>query len=395
MITPSEIERQCQKWWKNVLVSCIKATDFFPKEITRIGKITSHDLIKRLSEYQKSLALLRNNAKSTKQWGYSLIETERNFETIGTQKVPDKIIIETLDDYLKLTRKKAEYQTFLKNFDLIMRELPLLKEWIVLHPQKLIDPDSWTGILKVCKYFIENPAPNLYIRELPIGVHTKFIENNKGIISELLNNILPPENINQAFTGVSDFEKRFNLKYPEPLVRFRILDKQISETCFSGITDVSIPVSQFERLHVPVERALIVENKTNLLTIALTVPKMEKTIVIFGSGYEVQILKNVVWLKNIELLYWGDLDVQGFEILSQFRGYFPHTQSVLMDRETFEEFFEQDSGTPTKITGKLNLTTDELQLYELLKINNWRLEQEKVRLSYVKEWLNHHDFVLF
>ena len=92
----------------------------------------------------------------------------------------------------------------------------------------------------------------------------------------------------------------------------------------------------------------------------------------------------------MELLYWGDLDAQGFEILSQFRGYFPHTQSILMDWETFEKFFEHDAGTPTKITGKLNLTNDELQLYELLKMNNWRLEQEKVRLSYVKEWLNRH-----
>ena len=271
----------------------------------------------------------------------------------------------------------------------------MLKEWITLHPQKLTEHDVWPDILKVCKYFIENPKPNLYIRELPIGVHTKFIENNKGIISELLNNILPLENINQAFTGAADFEKRFNLKCLEPLVRFRILDKRISETCFSGRTDVSIPVSQFEQLQIPVERVLIVENKTNLLTIALTFPELAKTIVIFGSGYEIQNLKNALWLKNVELLYWGDLDAQGFEILSQFRGYFPHTQSILMDRETFDEFFEHDAGTPTKITGKLNLTNDELHLYELLKTNNWRLEQEKVRLSYVKEWLNRQGFVLF
>jgi hypothetical protein len=395
MITPSEIEQQCQKWWKSVLISRIKATDFFPKEITRIGKITAHDLIERLSEYQKSLALLRNNAKSSNQWGYSLIETERNFEKIGTQKVPDKIIIETLDDYLKLTRKKTEYQTFLKNYDLIIKELPLLKEWVVLHPQKLIEHDTWTDILKVCKYFIENPKPNLYIRELPIEVHTKFIENNKGIVSELLNSLLPSESINGEFTSANDFEKRFNLKYPEPLVRFRILDKQICETCFSGINDISIPVSQFEQLHIPVERALIVENKTNLLMVALTFPEMEKTIVIFGSGYKAQNLKDVLWFKNVELLYWGDLDVQGFEILSQFRGYFPQTKSILMDRETFDKFFEQDTGTPTKITVKLNLTNDETQLYEHLKMNNWRLEQEKVRLSYVKEWLIQHGFVLF
>ena len=71
------------------------------------------------------------------------------------------------------------------------------------------------------------------------------------------------------------------------------------------------------------------------------------------------------------LLYWGDIDAQGFEILSQFRGYFPQTKSILMDKQTFEKFFENDNGTQTNISTKLNLTEDEQELYEMLKTNNW------------------------
>lgn len=82
-------------------------------------------------------------------------------------------------------------------------------------------------------------------------------------------------------------------------------------------------------------------------------------------------------LTILELLHWGDIDVHGFEILSQFRSYFPQTKSVLMDKQTFEKFFEKDNGTPTNISTKLNLTDEEQQLYEILKTNNWRLEQEK------------------
>ena len=37
---------------------------------------------------------------------------------------------------------------------------------------------------------------------------------------------------------------------------------------------------------------------------------------------------------------------RGFEILSQFRSYFPQTQSLLMDRTTFDTYFEGDKGTP-------------------------------------------------
>jgi hypothetical protein len=38
---------------------------------------------------------------------------------------------------------------------------------------------------------------------------TKFIENNKGILLDLLNVVLPSESINEEFTTTRDFEKRF------------------------------------------------------------------------------------------------------------------------------------------------------------------------------------------
>ena len=174
------------------------------------------------------------------------------------------------------------------------------------------------------------------------------------------------------------------MKYAEPQIRFKILDKEISQKFFSGLDDIAIPINQFETLNLPIKKVLIVENKTTLYT-TLTLPKMDKTIAIFGSGYSVHNLKNVRWFGNLELLYWGDIDVQGFEILSQFKGYFPQTKSVLMDKQTFDSFFEGDKGTATNISAKLNLTDEEQQLYETLKTNNWRLEQEKIPIEYVNE----------
>jgi hypothetical protein len=100
---------------------------------------------------------------------------------------------------------------------------------------------------------------------------------------------------------------------------------------------------------------------------------MNDTIAIFGSGFSVFNLKNVRWFDNLKLLYWGDIDVQGFEILSQFRSYFPQTKSILMDKLTFDKFFEDDNGTPTNISTRLHLTDEEQQLYDILKTNNWEL----------------------
>jgi len=381
MITPKEIQQQCFNWWKNVLIAHIESIHFFPREINKIGRITSKDLMEKLPEYKKSIELLRSHSKPNKKFGYSLIEEERQFDKIGKQSVPKKIVIETLEDYLKIAGKEKEYQIFTLNYKLLVGGQPNLKEWAISHPQKLVDYNVWSDIIKVCNYFKTNPKPNLYIRELPIQVHTKFIENNKGIIKELLD-ILIKEHVQQNET---DFEKRFHLKYVEPTIRFRILDKNIRQQYFSGIDDLSIPVSRLELLELPIKNVLIVENKTNLLTIALTLPELEKTIVLFGSGYKVENLKNVKWFEQIKLLYWGDLDAQGFEILSQFRGYFSHVKSILMDKATFKQFEKEIVEGKEKKNSAPNLTDEEQELYALLKANNWRLEQEKIALEYVNE----------
>lgn len=239
---------------------------------------------------------------------------------------------------------------------------------------------EWDSFLKVCEYFKTSPKPNLYIRDLPISVHTKFIENNKAVIKELLD-ILISEHINREG---KEFEKRFHLKSKEFPIRFKVLDKAISQKYFSGIDHFAIPLSQFETINLPLEQVLVVENKTTLYT-TLTLPNMHRTIAIFGSGYSVYNLKNVEWLSTVKLFYWGDIDVQGFKILSQFSPYFPHTQSLLMDEMTFEQFFKGDSGTPTNTSVKLNLTKEEQQVYNKSKTNNWRLEQENIPLHWVKK----------
>jgi hypothetical protein len=327
---------------------------------------------------RKELAEVIEYSKERKGFGYSITYKQINTRQHGPQSLPEEIGFQTETDFLKYLHKEKEVANFRNNIHTILSQFSELKEWISKYPMKVIENEAkWNDLLKVCDYFKSNPKPNLYIRELPVQVHTKFIETNKGIIKELLD-ILIQDSVNQK---EKEFEKRFNLKYAEPLVRFRVLDNGIAQTCFSGVNDLSIPISQFEKSNLPINKVFVVENKMNVLTF----PIISETIVIFGSGYGVENLKNVEWLNKIKLFYWGDLDVQGFEILSQFRGYFPHTQSILMDKETFEKYVEKDNGTQSKITVILHLTDEEQQLYDLLKSNNWRLEQEKIPQEYVNK----------
>ena len=383
MITPKEIKDKAERKYISFLQTLVENKPF-EKLVIRGDKSYTKS---SLSEFEKEIQQIISQSKEKKGFGYTLEFQQVKTKSLGMQDLPTSIYFDTQKDLLKFLGKDKEVELYLLSVERILKKFPELKDWVIKNSIKVIQNQAeWESILNVCQYFRENPKPNLYIRELPINVHTKFVERKQAVIKDLLD-VLISEHLNN---DEKQFEKRFNLKYSEPQIRFKILDKEISQIYFSGLDDLAIPVSQFETLNLPIKKVLVVENKTTLYTATtfLTLPKMEKTIAIFGSGYSVANLKNVKWFKNVELLYWGDIDVQGFEILSQFRGYFQQTKIILMDLVTFEKFFDHDLGTPTNISTILYLTDSEQELYDILKTNNWRLEQEKIPFDYVNQFFS-------
>lgn len=384
MITPKEIKDKAERKYNSSFLQSLVENKPFEKLVIRGDKSYTKS---SLPEFEKEIQQIMSQSKEKKGFGYTLEFQQVKTKSLGIQDLPTYIFFDTEKDFLKFLGKEKEVELFKISVDKIIKAFPELKDWTIRNPIKVINNQAeWGNILRVCQYFKQNPKPNLYLRELPIKVHTKFIEHNQSVIKELLN-ILISEHIN---CEEKEFEKRFNLKYAEPQIRFKVLDKAIAEKFFSGIDDIAVPISQFETLNLPIKKVLVVENKTILYT-TLTLPKMNGTIAIFGSGYGVFNLKNVHWFADLELLYWGDIDVQGFEILSQFRGYFQQTKSILMDLVTFEKFFENDLGTQTNIGTSLNLTDSEQELYDILKTNNWRLEQEKIPYDYVNQFFNNES----
>lgn len=371
MITPTEIKEKSEKKFAAFLQSVATGESILPIVITG-NKKPDDDTMK----FEAELTSLANNSKEKKGYGYSIEYQKIKTKKHGLQDIPVSISFQTETDFLKFIKKEKETANFRSDIAKILSAFPELKEWVVKYPLKVLEND-WDSILKVCNYFKATPKPQLYIRELPINVHTKFIENNKGVLKELLD-IIIADNQN---ADSKDFEQRFNLKYKEPLVRFRILDEEISRRYFSGVNDLSVPESQFNSLDLPVTNIYIVENEINMLTF----PTINNSIVIWGHGFGAEILKEIQWLKNLQIFYWGDLDAQGFEILSQVRTYFPQTKSFLMDRATFDKFFENDNGKISKVSAELKLTTEENELYNYLKENNLRLEQEKIPHEYAVE----------
>ncbi|WP_013321881.1 DUF3322 domain-containing protein [Gloeothece verrucosa] len=380
MINPSEIKKKAERLYPDLLKAVVKAECFFPKDFP-IGTLPK-DFIALRNE----VIVLIEQSKQTLGYGYNLELKTRNTHKYGHQSLPERITIETEIDYLKFINKEKELTQFKRDIELIRLKVPELENWIYDNPLKVIQhTEKWEDLLKVCQYFQKNPRPNLYIRELPIQVHTKFIEENQTIIRSLLENILPPDALQSVESPKEhSFEKRFYLKYREPLIRLRILDNSIKKIYKFPISDFQTPISEFRELNFQPHRFIITENLMNFLTL----PPLINTCAIWGGGYAVQALKSVSWLADCPLFYWGDLDTHGFEILSQFRGYFPHTVSVMMDEQTFKSFEEFTvSGVTSKIENIPHLTAEEYHLYVYLKQHQKRLEQERISQNFVNEYL--------
>lgn len=388
MITPGEIRNKALKKYTAFLKASVlgKGDDLFPLVIPgKRGKSTDNFM-----ELTKWLQPLIKNSKSTRGFGYSLEFDQIKTRKYGDQQVVRKIFFESVDDYLAFIGKKGDFCHFVESLQVILSKFPALKEWIVSHVKDIApNHDRWEDILNVCDFFVNNPRPDMYIRELPLEVHTKFIEDNRGVLRSLLDTLLPPEAVNFDKT---DFADRYYLKTPQQIVRFRILDP---DSYIHGLSDISVPLSELGGFKCSFRRIIIVENKMTFLTF----PSVPGSICIWGQGNAVtsSLFGGIKWLAEADIYYWGDIDPQGFEILSRFRGLYPHTRSFLMDEATYEKFyhFTHDCEYTPSLWGTLNLGTEEGKMYQrLLQIpEHSRLEQERVAHKWVVErvsqvWLN-------
>lgn len=379
MISPDQIKKKAQRRYEDFLRGAIARDPIFPIDLS-VGRVP-----KNYPDLHKSVTELINGSKETIGFGYTLVLETKNTRKHGPQSLPTKVSIENEKDYLALLQKEASFSQFQSDIALIQATVPSLGSWIYRFPLKVIEySKAWPGLLRVCQYFQQNPKPNLYLRELPITVHTKFIEEHQDVLRSLLEAILPDDQLTVVEGTSHTFEKRFSIKYREPLLRLRILAPALQGKYGFPFADFSLAVSNFIQLQLGHPQCFITENMMPFLTL----PPLENSVAIFGSGRAVGLLKSADWLEDCPIFYWGDMDVDGFKMLSQVRSHFPQTQSLMMDAKTYESFKPFAVYSETKNAKELAcLTPQEHDLYRQLADNHQRLEQERISQAYVNQQL--------
>ncbi len=242
------------------------------------------------------------------------------------------------------------------------------------------------GLLNVVEYQKLHPRPGVFAREIPLSVDTKFIEQNAGILEPWLNIVLPPETIR---ADERHFERRFGLRYAEPQVLLRFLGPALQRSAGSPWRECSVPLHSLAESPIEAVTVIIVENKVNLLTL----PPMPVAIAIGGLGNGIVDLTYVPWLANCAVWYWGDLDVEGFEILSRLRIRFPQTRSLLMDAATLERWKDSLTvpGSKRQPSVPPLLTDVEMAAFSLCVADNLRIEQERIPQAAVIDAVSRFD----
>jgi hypothetical protein len=376
MITPSDLKLKADKSFFRIASAELKGVLSFPMIIPSNKGVSGSNY----SDWKNDIVPLYQESKGNKGKGYS-VDWKDKVINGSRQKVPAKIYIETLEDFLHLTRRFSDYQKITDAHQLIMSHFPELAVWAGDNPLLLLQyATEWQELIAVCKFFTSNSSPHLYyIREIPVEVHSKFIETHTGILKKLLDILLPETKVNK---NESDFEGRYFLKKSPISAQIRVLDDTLRP--FLGYKECSLPLDDAAWLKWTPSKVFIIENKTCFLTF----PKVKGAVSIFGEGFKSRISKHIPWLKKTKLYCWFDLDGAGFEMLNMVREHYPNAISFLMDDvtlRTFEKFVVYNN---PKIKTLSYLLPAEQRLYHYLVKEGKRLEQEKISQQYVLQQID-------
>jgi hypothetical protein len=373
MVEPDDIRRKAENLYRACLRAWLEADETFFPRVVPARKCPDPGNIAGAVEWVRRL---RAGSKEALGFGYTVEWQEVRSRTLGRNTLPARILFETREDYLRFVGKSKEFAAFTDAVTRLRTEFPELGSWVRSNVQGLIDSaPELDGLIRVVRFLREHPRPNLFPRELPLPVDTKFVERHKGLLREWLDAVLPPHAIR---ADEEHFERRYGLRYAEPHLHVRLLDPELQRELGFPCQEFSLPLETLATLPASPDTVLVVENRVNLLTL----PPLPRTMGLGALGKGVTLLRYVPWLGSVPLVYWGDIDVQGFEILSSLRAIFPETHSILMDAATLDR--RREHCTRGNAPGSLSLphlTDAERAAYDRCRNENTRLEQERIPME--------------
>ena len=386
-----DLRTQIQKLWdkgallQEMVTQLTSGPSSFPKRL-RLQCPSTLELSTRFDEVRQWADGLRANVGH-----YRLVERDARSPVLGSNRIPDEAWLDSLADAFALIGKAKDAARFAELVRATQSQQPAVLAWLQKRSLRALElHKEWPRLLGVVAWLKAHPRPGRYLRQVDIaGVDSKFIESHRSVLTELFDLALPLDAIDGAALGAASFCQRFGFLDKPLRIRFRWLD--VSSAGYG--TDIAVTQTAFEQLHAPVSCVFITENEVNFLAFPSTpsTPSTPSAMVIFGGGFGgLERLKNIAWLRQCSVHYWGDIDTHGFAMLDQLRSYLPHMKSLLMDEATLMLHADHWGHEPKAQQRDLpRLTADERVVYDTLRDNRVRtgvrLEQERIGFGWVEQ----------
>ena len=377
--TPADLRAQVLRLWERD--ELLAAT--FPLRLV-LRAPASADLSERFEAARAWAAEISQGARA----GYRVVLRDVRHRVIGQNSLPGEAWVDTLDAALRLIGKVREGKAF-GALLAATKQQPALLPWLARQPRRALAlADEWSKLLAIVAWVQAHPRPGIYLRQVDLaGVHSKFIEAQRGVLAELLDLVLPADAIDVGSSGAAQFARRYGFRDKPLRVRLRFLDPRHVAWVPGTDADYTLSRQAFAALDPAVQRVFITENEINFLTF----PALADSLVVFGAGYGFDALAQAAWLQQRSLHYWGDIDTHGFAILDQLRAHFAHAQSFLMDRDTLLAHRDHWVDEPQPTQRDLpRLSDPERRLYDDLRWRRLRdeplrLEQERIAFGRVEQ----------
>jgi hypothetical protein len=364
--TPQDIAAKVRRRWDDgsLLRAYADGAGFAPVEVPVRGP-TAPEIGADLGAARAWVAELDAGRRDDRR--YTLRWQPIGGRSIGRTEVPVRAVVSSFDQAWALLGVGAE----VRRYDGILASAnghPAVRHWIVQHPlQALAVGDVMPRLIAAHAWLDANRGSGRYLREIGApGVDTKFAEQHRAVLAAMLG---------VAPTGAG-FLSDLGLRSKPALVRLRPAP---GLGLPAPLTELAVRADELAALPVAPARALVIENETTYLS----VPVPDGGVVLWGKGFDVDLVGRLPWLADVAVQYWGDIDTHGFAILDRLRAWLPQTASVLMDRSTLvahqDRWVVEDRPARSALT---RLTGQEAELYRDLVQDvlgtGVRLEQERI-----------------
>ena len=370
-------DKRYARMWASGLVA--PAADAWPY-VVRVGRPSQAELE---GNYAQVCAELDAVAAWAEARGFACQTEPRR---VGRMSYPvlSHVLVPNMDVLARAVGKGAHWERFgawaatLRTLFPQVGDDDLTKVLVSLNRCDASDAD-FELVCAAAQWFEQHDVAGFTAREVPLeGFHAKWLDaaGHRQMVCML--------------AGLASLE----LKERPRLVRFRYLDSAYLATG-ARAHDAWL---EGDACVLPYQPRLVIicENRDS----ALWFPQVDGAIAVQGDGMAgTATLVGIDWIARAErVLYWGDIDVHGFQILSAYREGGLDVQSILMDAATFRAF--ERFGTMVDMRGRSlqpkpdakplpGLTAAENALYlELCSPDHTgprRIEQERIPLVLARD----------